>query len=179
MQALKGRMRLRGEYEVIKLRAMPRWMPRSIWLWMWRHGLLNSLVISRSGKISNLIMLGTNTGLNLLVQHLHGTTTFPLVIDNASIGTGTTTPTGADTDLETPVLENIVRAIGELQGVDTLYTEWFITDDELTNGTYNEFGLFCGAQIFCRSIISPAHVKGSGEDTLIPYTIIADNGEES
>lgn len=128
----------------------------------------------RESHHENLVVLNANRGLNLLIQALGGLTIYPLEIDNASIGTGDNVPADSDTDLETPVLENIIKARTTIN-VDNLILEFFMTNDELANGTYTEFGLFCGNQLFARSIISPSHTKADFEDTLIEYTITADN----
>lgn len=166
---------LRGRYQIITLNPKPSWITTEEWLKMRRNGELKREIKRVSPVHHNLIMLDTNTGLNLFMQHLAGDDTFPLVIDNASIGTGTTPPTQSDVDLVTPVLEDILVAISELTGVGTLYTEWFMTNDELANGEYTEFGLFCGTQLFARSLIqSPTHTKEDNEDTLIAYTITAE-----
>lgn len=164
---------LRGSYTLTKLKKKPEWIPVRAWLWMFKKGLLNWAIIGQT-QHENKIMLDTNYGMQLFFQHLGGLDTYPLELDNASIGTGTTAPTDTDHDLETAVVENIVRATVEI-GLDYVLTEWFITDDELPDGTYNEFGLKCGTQLFCRSIISPAHTKAANEDTLIQYTISGDN----
>lgn len=166
---------LHGRKRFITLRAKPNWIPVSWWIKLYHLGLLNPLVKNVGAWSSNLIMLDTNKGLNLILKQLQGTTTYPLEIDNASIGTGTTPPTDTTINLTTPVVTGIVRAIGSLVGVNTLHTEWFITDDELPNGTYHEFGVFCGTQIFAMSIIDPSHTKGDREDTLIEYDFVAAN----
>lgn len=164
-----------GFYRITKLRAKPRWMPTKIWLALYHAGLLEFMVIGRSPVIHNKIMFSLNHGVNLFLRHLGGDDTYPLELDNCSIGTGTTAPGDSDTDLETPVLEDVPRATIEFTAVDQITTEWFMTNDELADGTYNEFGLFCGTQLFCRSIISPAHTKASNEDTLVEYIINAGN----
>jgi hypothetical protein len=120
-------------------------------------------------------MLGDGTGLNLFLQNLKTEGTYPLELNSLSIGTGTTAPASSDTDLETPVTEGIIRSLATLDSDAELTTEWFIADDELPDGTYNELGLFCTTQIFARMLISPGHSKASGEDTLIVHTITADN----
>jgi len=119
----------------------------------------------------NLVVATTNAGLDLITQHLAGVTTFPLEIDSAAIGTGLTDPSSSDTALETPVLTGIARA--DITGRDStsITMDFFITDAELANGSYSEFGIFCGAQLFARSVIEPAFSKASGEDTLINYQI--------
>lgn len=171
---LKSNFDFGGRYQITTLRAKPRWIPVSLWLKLYHMGLLDFMVIRKSPVIKNLVVFNQDNGVNLFIQHLGGVDTYPLELDNASIGTGSTAPTDADTDLETPVLEDIIRATVDINVTD-LVTEWFMTDDELPNGTYNEFGLKCGTQLFCRSIISPSHTKASGEDTLVEYTITGNN----
>lgn len=148
----------------------PFFVPVATWLWMRRKGLIDSWIKETSPVIENLVVLSDGYGVNLIMRHLQGDPLLPLVIDNASIGTGSTAPAATDTDLETPVVTGIIRATGTLTAPDTLVTEWFITNDELPNGTYNEFGLKCGTRLWARSIISPSHTKASNEDTLIEYT---------
>jgi len=174
--ALQSTMpRFSGKYRITKLRAKPRWMPTALWLKLYHAGLINFMVISQTPYIHNRIMLSLNYGVNLFIRHLGGDDTYPLELNFAAIGTGSTAPVDGNTGLETPVLSNIPRATVDFTAVDILTTEWFMTNDELANGTYNEFGLFCNTQIFCRSIISPAHTKASNEDTLVEYIINAGN----
>lgn len=130
--------------------------------------------IRESETITNLIMLGTNTGLNIVLQQLGGQTAYPIAIDSASIGTDNTAPTDADTDLIAPVVKDIPKATTTIS-TNTLVIEFFITNDELTDGDYKEFGLYCGTQIFARSIITPTYSKAANEDTLVEYTITATN----
>lgn len=172
--ALKSNFIFSGQYQIVSLKAKPKWFPRTIWLYLFHAGLLKFMVLRRSPMIKNLVVFNQDHGVNLFLQHLAGDTTYPLELDNASIGTGTTPPDDADEDLETPVLEDIIRATLDLS-INTLVTEWFMTDGELANGTYTEFGLKCGTQLFCRSLITPSHTKASGEDTLIQYTISGNN----
>lgn len=171
----KGAFKMRGRYQILSLKPKPEWIPDAVWLGMIRDGKADEFIISRSPTIENLIMLDTNKGLNLIMQHLNGVTTYPLEVNSLSIGTGTNAPTSTDSNLQTPVATGIVKAIGSITAPGVFYSEWFITDGELADGTYNELGLFCGSQIFARSLISPAHVKAALTDTLIVYTITASN----
>lgn len=171
----KGRF-LAGRYRIITMKAKPRYFPLRIWLALRRQGWLDHMVKSISPEYTNLIMLGANTGLNLVLQALNGQTVFPLAIDSASIGTGNTAPASSDTDLVTPVVEGILKSTSEIQTLNILYTEWFISNDELPDGEYKEFALWCGTQIFARSLIGPpTHTKAANEDTLIVYNIEAFN----
>jgi len=167
---------VRGRYQILTLDPKPDHVPTEEWLKMRRDGRIAKHIRSVSPVHENLIMLDTDVGLNLIMQHFSGDVTYPLEIDLAAIGTGTTAPASTDTALETPVVTSIPRAIGELTAVDTFYTEWFITNDELANGEYTEFALYCGTQIFARSLIeSPTHTKADNEDTLIVYSITCAN----
>lgn len=131
-------------------------------------------IISVSDWIPNLIMLADTTGLNIIIRRMANDLTYDCIITSAEIGTGTTPPTSADTDLETPVLTGIVVA-DQTVAVDNVDFSFFIADMDLANGTYTEFGLRAGAQLFARSLIVPDYVKGSNEDTTIEYTITASN----
>lgn len=172
----KSTFEFKGSYVIRRFKALPAWIPN--WLKFRMHKLGLTKELGRSPLIENLIVLNQDNGLNLFMQHLFGDDFYPLELDNASIGTGTTDPASDDTDLETPVTTGILRATGELTDIDTLVTEWFISNDELPNGTYTEFALKCGTQLFCRSIISPSHTKSDNEDTLMEYTIVASNGAD-
>jgi hypothetical protein len=176
MKTSRDAFRFAGQYQIITMRKRPAMIPLSVWLWLRRHGFVDSAVLATSPVHHNLIMLGTDTGLNLFMQHLSGDPVYPIELTSASIGTDDTAPANGDTDLGAPVTEGIQRAYGELTAVDTFYSEWFISNDELPNGEYKEFGLFAGTQLFCRSLIeAPTHTKASNEDTLITYTITASN----
>lgn len=171
---IKNSFNFGGKYRIITLRAKPSWIPVSVWLKLYHLGLLGAWVKRISPVIQNKIVFNTNNGLNIVMQHLSGDDTYPLHIDTASIGTGEAAPSDSDTSLEVPIVAGIPRATMELS-LDTLTTEWFITNDELPNGTYTEFGLHCGTQFFARSLIDPSHSKASNEDTLVEYIISAAN----
>lgn len=130
----------------------------------------NGELVKQTDWIHNLVVMNPNHGLNLFAQHLIGIKTYPLEITQAKIGTGTTPPELTDTDLEESVTDGILRANQAVDnGVITL--EFFISDLELPDDTYNEFGLFCGDQLFARSIIDPAYTKSSGEDLTVEYIL--------
>lgn len=124
----------------------------------------------RTAWINNLVVNGADTGIQLIAQHLAADTTNPLAINTASIGTGSTAPSASDTDLETAVLEDISVAT-QVQAGSVVNTDFFITDAQLANGTYEEFGIFCTGKLFARSLIVPAFTKASGEDVTINYQI--------
>lgn len=132
-------------------------------------------ILRTSPWIKNLVMKGSNTGVNLIAQRLIGATTYDIAIDSAEIGTGNTAPANSDTNLQTPVAVGIVRANQLVASTNIATLFFFISDSDLPNGTYKEFGLRCGAQLFARSIISPDYTKASSEDTVVEYQITVAN----
>lgn len=122
----------------------------------------------------NLVMNGTGTGVNLIARLLGNDSTYPLAITKAKIGTGTNVPADADVDLQTPTLTKNTVADQIISG-NIVTISFFLTNAELANGTYTEFGIFAGDQLFARSIISPSYVKGSNEDTTVEYEITVNN----
>lgn len=123
----------------------------------------------------NLIVSGVGGyGLNVICRTLGGDTSIPLAIDELQMGTGTTAPVAGNTGLQTPVVTGISRA-GQVITATAVTLEFFLSDLEVPNGTYNEVGIFCGnpgnQKLFARSIISPAFTKATAEDTEIEYEI--------
>lgn len=125
----------------------------------------------RETKAKNLIVSSsTGYGRNMLLRQMSNDSQYPIVIDSGKIGTGSTTPAESDTDLETIVLSGITVGSYELDN-DQLIINFFMPDSELANNTYSEFGLFMNGRLFARALINPGHVKSSGEDTTVEYTI--------
>lgn len=130
--------------------------------------------IKRISEHENLVMYGTGTGVNIIARLLANDNTYSLAITKAKIGTGTTPATDADTDLQTPTFTKNSVADQTVTAGQAIIS-FFMTTSELANGTYTEFGIFAGTQLFARSIISPSYVKGTNEDTTIEYTITINN----
>lgn len=131
-------------------------------------------IISISDWIPNLVVNGTGTGINIIARIIGNDNTYPLPITKAKIGTGTTAPTNADTDIEAGgVTKNSVA--DQVVSGGTVTLSFFYTDAELPNNTYTEFAIFCVNQLFARSIISPSYTKGTNEDTTIEYEITVSN----
>lgn len=132
---------------------------------------LTGKLISETESIPNLIVSGSGGyGRNLIIRQLSGDSTYPIEIDSASIGTGTNTPADTDTGLQTSVLASIPVANMVISN-DSLLISFFITNAQLTNGTYSEFGIFCNGRLFARSLISPNVTKGSNQNLSVDYTI--------
>lgn len=174
---IKEAPRFKGRFKILTLRPKPENIPVPTWCKMLKDSpaLMNRYLIKSSPVHENLIMLGAQTGLNLFIRRLAGLATVPLLITRAGFGTGDTAPVSGNTNLETPIVTNILRAIGEVPANDIFYSEWYASDNDLPNNTYREFGLFCDTQIFSRALISPVFEKESGQDTLVVYEITASN----
>lgn len=128
--------------------------------------------IRETEEMENLVMLGANTGITLLLQRLIGVNTYSANITHADIGTGTNPATQADTKLQTA----IVRAVRGSESVSGSQANmsFFFPDALLPNGSYNEFGTFIDGtisvdtgQIFNHLVFASPYVKASGEDTTI------------
>ena len=133
-------------------------------------------VLRVSEWVSNLIMLGADTGKSLILQRLIGTNTYSLNHTHAYMGTGTTAPSAGNVALQTPVSRAAV-ASGAMSGnVATL--QFFFADASLPNGTYAEFGSFVDGtatvstgKIFNRALFGVPYVKASGEDSTIEMQV--------
>jgi hypothetical protein len=164
---IKQQFAMMGHYHFVALPAISEMTPKEK-IEAYKLGMLKPFKIGK--EINNLIVFSDENGLDLILRQLKGDETFSININYASIGTGTTPVTEADTAMEVETLGSIVRATSEISD-GQLMLEFFITDGELENGSYTELGLFCGGQMFAHSIINPAYEKGSLQDTLIQYTI--------
>ena len=127
-------------------------------------------VVGETDWIHNLVMQGVSNGTGIIARQLVGDVTYPIAITSASIGTSATAPTIGDTGLITSVLSGIIIRTKSATAT-TITLSFFISDAELVNGTYREFGLFCGARLFARSLISPVYTKSTGQDAIITYEI--------
>ena len=114
-----------------------------------------------------------NYGIDLIIQRLIGMNTYSLNILYGEIGTGSTTPTLADTALTTPTNRAAVGFQQDYGSTDAVF-QFFFSNSQLANQTYNEFGTFVdgtstigSGQLFNHALLSPAYEKVSGQDTTI------------
>ena len=129
-----------------------------------------------SGWFKNLIVFSTNHGKDLVLRRLIGDNSYSLNIQYAELGTGSTTPTVADTTLTTP----IARAAYSLRTITSNVAsfQFFFPDGSLANNTYNEFGVFVdgsltlsSGQMFNHALFTSPYVKASGKDTTVQLDI--------
>lgn len=132
--------------------------------------LKNGEVIRESGPFKNKVVTSAGYGRNLLLRWMAGETTYPIVIDSASIGDNATAAANGDTALGNSLVSGI--NITNITVVDNVMTvDVFVPDGELPDDTYAEFGLFMTGRLLSRIIISPAYTKATGEDTLFSYQL--------
>lgn len=131
-------------------------------------------VIWEGPWVSNLVMDGVDNGTGLITQRMIGITTYDIIITSGAIGTGATAPADGNTALQTPTLTGILIA-RQSKTSNSATIEFFIPGNSLANGTYTEFGIYCGTRLFARSIISPSYSKSTNEDSGIEYVISVTN----
>lgn len=131
----------------------------------YKHGILVA-----EQKETNKVVSSAGHGRNLLVRQLTGDTTYGLEIDEGKIGTGNTAPVDGDTDLETAVLSSITVESTTFTNDEATFS-FFILDGDLADGTYYEFGMFIGGQMFNRALFTNPYSKSTGEDSRIDVTI--------
>lgn len=119
--------------------------------------------------IENKIVSGDGYGRNLVIRQLAGDTTYPLEIDSAQIGTGTATPADSDTTLGTATATFSIA--DSTVNNDSVTFGVFMTDAQLANGTYTEFGLRANGRLFSRVLISPSFTKTANQNTTFEYVI--------
>lgn len=127
-------------------------------------------LVREIGPFKNKVVTSAGYGRNLLLRWMAGETTYPIVIDSASIGDSATAAADGDTALGNSLVSGINitnnAVVNNVMTVDV-----FIPDGELPDDTYQEFGLFMSGRLLSRIIISPAFTKASGEDSLFVYEL--------
>jgi hypothetical protein len=132
-------------------------------------------IVEQSDWADNLVMLGTDTGKDLILDRLIGNNTYSLNITHGDIGTGDTAPAISDTALTTPVARTSV-ALSNISS-NTVTFDFFFADGDLANGTYREFGCYVDGtatvstgKIFNHVLFASSLVKSTGEDITVSVT---------
>lgn len=132
--------------------------------------LKDGVPVRTTGPFPNKVVMSSGYGRNLIARRLAGDDTYSLEIDSASVGDSNTAAADAQTDLLSPLVEDIPVTNATASG-DVVTVDVFVADANLPEDTYEEFGLFCDGRLFARVVISPAYTKASGEDTLFTYEL--------
>lgn len=132
--------------------------------------LRDGVEVWKSEPLKNKVVTSTGYGRNLIARALAGDATYPITIDSAAIGDSTTAAADGDTALISSLVSSI--PITNLTVSNNVLTvDVFVSDDNLPDDTYAEFGLFANSRMMTRIIISPSYTKGAGEDTLFTWTL--------
>ena len=129
-------------------------------------------VLAVSEWTDNLVVRGTDTGMDLILDRLNGTNTYSLNIGYADIGTSATAVTIADVALNAGAVRG-AKAYGSISA-NVLTLQFFYPDSVLSNTTFREFGCFVDGtstagtgQMFNHVLFASAYTKTSGTDTTV------------
>lgn len=131
-------------------------------------------ILWQSPWMDNIVVNSADHGRNIVVQRLVGTNTYSLNITHGEIGTSAGAVSNSDTGLGTPVLR-VVTALASIGvALNVAQLQFFMTDTQLPDGTYYEFGTFIDGssgtatgQMFNHILFSTPYTKTAGEDTTI------------
>lgn len=165
---LKSHVGIKGKVRVLSYKAtwFSRFVPPRVMIAINKY----RTPIADTGWSQNLVMNGTNTGVNLIAQALAGFIT-DIGITTGKFGTDATPPTPADTDVGADP-QPMDLTFAEVDGASvTLY--FFYPSALLDNDTYFEYALFCGANIFSRVLVKVGigFAKATNQDTQVIYQI--------
>ena len=134
-------------------------------------------VIATTPFYHNLVMDGTDTGFNLLLKRLIGTTTYSLNISHLDIGTNATTPALSDTTALTGVVARAEKATATISGSSATF-RFFFADAELANGTYQDVRMVIDGtatlgtgQLFNRALFGSPYTKGANQNSTFEWVI--------
>jgi hypothetical protein len=137
----------------------------------------NDYFIHVASETNNLIMDSAGYGIDLVIQRLVGINTYSLNILFGEIGTGNTTPALSDTGLSAPTNRAAVGLQQNFGSTDAIF-QFFFSDSQLANQTYNEFGTFVdgtstlgSGQIFNHALISYEKVAGQDTTVQVDFTL--------
>jgi len=133
------------------------------------RGYRNGVLISEQNE-TNLVVSSSGYGRNLIVRQLTGNTDYGIEINQGKIGDDGTAPSESDTDLGNVILDGILIEKSIFLNDEATFS-FFITDSSLADGTYKEFGMFIGGQLFSRAIFSEDYIKSTNQSTRIDYSI--------
>lgn len=127
----------------------------------------------------NLIMTGSGTGRDMLVQFLLGILDSSLKggINYIAIGTSATAAAATDTQLGAEVARAVISYTQDISFAEA-ELQAFFPDLSLTNTTYNEVGSFVNGgssantgNIFNHAVLASPYVKVAGQDTTVEIDI--------
>lgn len=129
-------------------------------------------VLSISDWTDNLVVRGTDTGMDLILDRLNSNNTYSLNVNYADIGTSATAVAITDVALNAGAVRG-AKAYGSISA-NVLTLQFFFPDATLTNITFREFGCFVDGtstagtgQMFNHVLFASPYTKTSGTDTTV------------
>lgn len=129
--------------------------------------------IRRSDWSDNVVTTLTKTD---ILDRMNGTVTYDLIVDYLDIGTSSTTPTAADTNLNAGVAR--APKVTGSRVSNTLTLNFYFTDSALANGSYWEVGLFSDAtatlgngRLRNHALFGSVYTKATGENTTVEVAL--------
>lgn len=139
------------------------------------HLIENGEIVESSDWSENTVTDEDGRGKNLHARLLTGDENILPKITAAKIGTGNTAPTDSDSDLESPTFTTTFIADSGVVGTNTASFSFFITDSEIPDDTYPEFGIFTppsnDRRLYARALFDEPVDKSSGQSVRVEYDI--------
>jgi hypothetical protein len=127
-------------------------------------------LLKELGPFKNKFVSSEGYGRNLLLRQMTGDDALPIEITSVALGDDDTPAADGDTGLGNELIDDIpLTSISVANNVLSL--DVFVSDANLPDDTYAEFGLFATDRLMARIVIDPAYTKASGEDTLFSYEL--------
>ena len=102
-------------------------------------------LISTSPRMRNKVVSSEGYGRNLILRWLSGDTALPIVIDSAAVGDDNSAASDGNIELGSTLVDGI-PITNMAASNDVLTVDVFVSDANLPDQTYNEFGLFMGVR---------------------------------
>jgi len=139
--------------------------------------ILESYSLGIESTTDNLIMTGSLTGRDLLVQYLINGTTYAGGINYGALGTGSTTPAAGDTQLTTESARAVPSIANDVSNNEAQF-QFYFPDANLSNATYKEAGSFMNGtasantgKLFNHALLGSNYTKTAGTDTTLEIDI--------
>lgn len=132
-------------------------------------------IIYQSPFYKNIVVDGSDTGFNLVLDRLNSDNTYSLNITHLDIGVNATAPAVSDT--LTAGSARTEKSTGVVSG-SSLTLRFFFASGDLPNGTYQDIKLAIDGtatvntgRCFSRALFGTPYTKGTNENTTIEYII--------
>ena len=134
-------------------------------------------IIHESPFFHNLVVDGTDTGFNLILDRLNADNTYSLNITHLDIGTNATTPAFSDTVALSGAVARTDKATGVVSGSSITF-KFFFASAELADGTYQDVRMVVDGtaslgtgKLFCRSLFGTPLVKGTNQNITLEWVL--------